>query len=86
MRQQKPPRQRGPGISQADKSRILIAASALIRGEADTLATLLTTEQGKPFRDAKDEILGAAHIFEYYASMTGSIRGDMPQFCRSTDT
>ena len=64
------------GISQADKSRILIAAGALIRGEADTLATLLTTEQGKPFREAKDEILGTAHIFEYYASMTGSIRGD----------
>ncbi|HJK78930.1 MAG TPA: aldehyde dehydrogenase family protein [Methanocorpusculum sp.] len=64
------------GVSQADKSRILIAAGALIREEANTLATLLTTEQGKPFREAKDEILGTAHIFEYYASMTGSIRGD----------
>ncbi|MCZ9313038.1 MAG: aldehyde dehydrogenase family protein [Methanocorpusculum sp.] len=63
-------------VSPADKSRILIAAGALIRGEADALATLLTTEQGKPFREAKDEILGTAHVFEYYASMTGSIRGD----------
>lgn len=63
-------------VSQADKSRILIAAGALIRSEADVLAKLLTTEQGKPLREAKDEILGTAHIFEYYASMTGSIRGD----------
>jgi betaine-aldehyde dehydrogenase/succinate-semialdehyde dehydrogenase/glutarate-semialdehyde dehydrogenase len=63
-------------VNQADKSRILIAAGALIRNEVETLARLLTTEQGKPFHEAKNEILGTAHIFEYYASMTGSIRGD----------
>ncbi|MDV0441267.1 aldehyde dehydrogenase family protein [Methanorbis furvi] len=63
-------------ISPADKSRILINAAAQIRAEADSLATLLTTEQGKPLREAKDEILGTAHVFEYYASMTGSIRGN----------
>ena len=63
-------------VSPADKSRILIAAGALIRSEADALATLLTTEQGKPFREAKDEILGTAHVFEYYASMTGTLQGD----------
>ena len=40
------------------------------------MATLLTTEQGKPFREAKDEILGTAHVFEYYASMTGTLQGD----------
>ncbi|HJJ98622.1 MAG TPA: aldehyde dehydrogenase family protein [Methanocorpusculum sp.] len=64
------------GVSPTDKSRILIATGMLIRREADTLATLLTTEQGKPFHESKNEILGTAHIFEYYASMTGSIRGD----------
>lgn len=69
-------RKRWEKTSSADKSRVLIAAGARIRSEADALAHLLTTEQGKPLREAKDEILGTAHIFEYYASMTGSIRGD----------
>ncbi|HJJ91001.1 MAG TPA: aldehyde dehydrogenase family protein [Methanocorpusculum sp.] len=64
------------GVNQANKARILIKAGTLIREEAATLARLLTTEQGKPFHEAKDEILGTAHIFEYYASMTGSIQGD----------
>ncbi|MDV0444209.1 aldehyde dehydrogenase family protein [Methanorbis rubei] len=63
-------------ISPADKARVLINAGAQIRAEADSLATLLTTEQGKPLRESKDEILGTAHVFEYYASMTGSVRGD----------
>ncbi|MDR3102168.1 MAG: aldehyde dehydrogenase family protein [Methanocalculaceae archaeon] len=63
-------------VSPADRARILIAAGSRIRQEATGLARLLTTEQGKPFPEAKDEILGTAHIFEYYASMAGSIRGD----------
>ena len=63
-------------VSSADRARILIRAASLIRDHAAELAALLTTEQGKPLREAKDEILGTAHVFEYYASMTGSIRGD----------
>ncbi len=63
-------------VSSADRARILIRAASLIRDRAAELAALLTTEQGKPLREAKDEILGTAHVFEYYASMTGSIRGD----------
>ncbi len=62
--------------SPADKARVLIHAAGRIRAEADSLAVMLTTEQGKPLREAKDEILGTAHVFEYYASMTGSVRGD----------
>lgn len=62
--------------SPTEKARILIAAGSLIRQEAEGLARLLTTEQGKLLHEAKDEILGTAHVFEYYASMTGSIRGD----------
>ncbi|MDO5845429.1 MAG: aldehyde dehydrogenase family protein [Methanocorpusculum sp.] len=55
---------------------ILVSAAAKIRANADTLAALLTREQGKPLREAKDEIQGAAHVFEYYASVCGSIPGD----------
>ena len=55
---------------------MFVNAAALIRARADELAIQLTTEQGKPLREAKDEILGSAHVFEYYASVCGSIPGD----------
>ncbi len=54
----------------------LVNAASLIRSRQDSLAALLTREQGKPLTEAKSEIMGAAHVFEYYASVCGSIRGD----------
>ncbi|MCP1714495.1 acyl-CoA reductase-like NAD-dependent aldehyde dehydrogenase [Methanocalculus alkaliphilus] len=48
-------------------------SAELIRREADRLALILTTEQGKPLREAKDEVLGAAAVFEYYAGSASLI-------------
>lgn len=62
--------------SASQRAVILIKAASIIRAQADSFAVLLTTENGKPLREAKDEILGAAHVFEYYASMCGAINGD----------
>ncbi len=55
---------------------MFVNAAALIRARVNDLAVLLTTEQGKPLRESRDEILGSAHVFEYYASVSGSIPGD----------
>lgn len=55
---------------------MFVNAASLMRARVEELAVLLTTEQGKPLREARDEILGAAHVFEYYASVCGSIPGD----------
>ncbi len=55
---------------------LLVNAAANIRRRQDALAALLTREQGKPLAEAKNEIQGAAHVFEYYASVCGSIPGD----------
>lgn len=55
---------------------MFVNAAALMRARVEELAVLLTTEQGKPLREARDEILGSAHVFEYYASVCGSIPGD----------
>ena len=63
-------------LSASKRAMMLINAATLIRGRAAELSALLTTEQGKPLTEAKDEILGAAHVFEYYASVCGSIPGD----------
>jgi acyl-CoA reductase-like NAD-dependent aldehyde dehydrogenase len=46
---------------------LLYRCAELIRREADRIALILTTEQGKPLREAKDEVYGAAAVFEYYA-------------------
>ena len=54
----------------------LVNAASLIRERQDALSSLLTREQGKPLAEARSEIQGAAHVFEYYASVCGSIRGD----------
>ncbi|KQC04157.1 MAG: aldehyde dehydrogenase [Methanoculleus sp. SDB] len=61
-----PPRERG---------RRLTAAAEKIREQADTLARLLTREQGKPLAEALNEIWGAANVFEYYASIAGTLAG-----------
>ena len=51
----------------------LVNAASLIRSRQDALSALLTREQGKPLAEARSEIQGAAHVFEYYASVCGSI-------------
>ena len=63
-------------ISASKRAVMFVNAAALMRARVEELAVLLTTEQGKPLREARDEILGSAHVFEYYASVSGSIPGD----------
>ena len=46
---------------------ILHRAAALLRERADMIATLLTTEQGKPLVEARGEVAGAAQMFDWYA-------------------
>jgi len=46
---------------------ILRKAAELIRERADRIATLLTTEQGKPVGEARGEVVGAAAMFDFYA-------------------
>jgi len=46
---------------------ILRKAASLMRERAETIAVLLTTEQGKPLAEARGEIAGAASMFDFYA-------------------
>jgi succinate-semialdehyde dehydrogenase/glutarate-semialdehyde dehydrogenase len=46
---------------------ILRRAAALIRERAEDIATLLTTEQGKPLAEARGEVASSAIQFEYFA-------------------
>jgi len=63
------------GLEPRARGKILFRAAGQIRAEQDDLAMLLTTEQGKPLHEARNEIQGVANVFEYYTSISGTIRG-----------
>jgi succinate-semialdehyde dehydrogenase/glutarate-semialdehyde dehydrogenase len=55
---------------------LLFRAAAKVRDQVHELAALLTAEQGKPARDAADEVRGFANILEFYAGISGAMRGE----------
>jgi succinate-semialdehyde dehydrogenase/glutarate-semialdehyde dehydrogenase len=60
-----------------ERSRILRKWFDLIVANADDLALLLTTEQGKPLAEAKGEILYGASFVEWFAEEAKRIYGDV---------
>ncbi|MFO0323921.1 MAG: NAD-dependent succinate-semialdehyde dehydrogenase [Burkholderiales bacterium] len=50
-----------------ERGRILRQGAALMRQRIEEIATLLTTEQGKPLAEARAEILATAEMFEWFA-------------------
>ena len=61
-----------------ERARILHRAADLIEQRVETIAELLTREQGKPIPDARKEILFGVEVINYYAEegrrLGGSIR------------
>jgi len=51
-----------------DRGKVLFSAAQAGRQQTDDLARLLTMEQGKPLREATDEIRGFCNVLEYYAA------------------
>src|SRR5256712_1924246 len=58
-----------------ERSRLLFKISELVRREAEELAKSLTNEQGKPLSEAISEVTSFANTCEYYAGLTGRVRG-----------
>ncbi|MDH5204466.1 MAG: NAD-dependent succinate-semialdehyde dehydrogenase [Hylemonella sp.] len=50
-----------------ERSRIMRRAAALMRERADSIAVLLTQEQGKPLAEARGEAAAAADIIDWFA-------------------
>jgi betaine-aldehyde dehydrogenase len=57
------------------RGKILFSAAQAVRGQLDDLARLLTSEQGKPLREATDEIRGFCNVVEYYAGCSSQTGG-----------
>jgi succinate-semialdehyde dehydrogenase/glutarate-semialdehyde dehydrogenase len=60
-----------------ERSRILRKWYELIMANADDLALLLTTEQGKPLAEAKGEIVYGASFVEWFAEEAKRVYGDV---------
>lgn len=63
----------------AERGALMHKAAENIRARADHIATLLTLEQGKPFREARGEVLSAAGLFDYFAEQGQRIEGRVVQ-------
>lgn len=58
------------------RARVLYRIAELIRSNLGDLSRLEARNAGKPIRDARDEVLGAAQCFEYYAGAATRIFGE----------
>jgi len=59
-----------------ERGMILFHAAGKVRDQHKDLARLLTMEQGKPLREAIDEVRGYANILEYYAGISAQPAGE----------
>ena len=54
-------------VSAFDRSKLMRKAADLLRERADTIARLMTMEQGKPLAEAKGETLAGADVIDWFA-------------------
>ena len=64
----------------SERERLLHSLADLMRKQVEPLAILLTLENGKPLADAKGELLNAANVFDYYASASRHLVGNVPRY------
>ena len=69
--------------SPRERGKILFFAAEEVRRRNAELGALLTTEQGKPIREAVDEVNGFANILEYYYALSAGAGESMvlPEPC-----
>src|SRR3546814_9889814 len=54
-------------VSAFDRYKLMRKAAEILRGRADEIAAIMTTEQGKPVVEAKGETLAGADIIDWFA-------------------
>jgi betaine-aldehyde dehydrogenase len=59
-----------------ERGLILFRAAGLVREQHQDIAKLLTMEQGKPLKEAIDEVRGFANILEFYAGISAQSSGE----------
>ena len=65
------------GLSRRERARVLHGIAAVVREHTEELATLITLENGKLFRESRDDDMpDTADIFDYYAGWTDKLYGE----------
>jgi betaine-aldehyde dehydrogenase len=59
-----------------ERGLILFHAAGLVREQHQDIAKILTMEQGKPLKEAIDEVRGFANILEFYAGISAHSSGE----------
>ena len=65
-----------PWTPGAERMKVLLKATELIRQQKQELALIETLESGKPIAQARDEVDWTADLWEYAASLCRNIHGD----------
>lgn len=65
------------GLLASERSGILRCWADLMRDNADDLAAILTAEQGKPWAEARGEVIYAAGFFDWFAEEGRRVNGDV---------
>ncbi len=72
-------------VSPRDRGHVLGSAARLVRERVPELARVLTLEQGKPLREAIDEVRGAANVLDYYAGLGSAFRDEFHRLSPGLD-
>lgn len=64
-------------LSPAERANYLYKVSEVILKKSGQIARTLTTEQGKPLKEAEDEVKGSAGVIRYFAEEIQRIYGDV---------
>jgi acyl-CoA reductase-like NAD-dependent aldehyde dehydrogenase len=64
------------GIEPSKRGRILYAISGRLQERVEEMATLESRDAGKPLRQARADVLGAARYFEFFAGIADKIMGE----------
>ncbi|MGI8827621.1 MAG: aldehyde dehydrogenase family protein [Chloroflexota bacterium] len=65
-----------PETPASARGRVLLRAAALLRERAGQIGDLEMRDNGKPIGDARDDVVSAAGVFEYYAGAATRIMGE----------
>ena len=68
-----------------ERGMTLFRASEIVRDRHRDIASLLTTEQGKPLKESIDEVRGFASILEFYAGISAQQTGEMARLGSAGD-
>lgn len=62
-------------ISPVERGRLMLRIAGAIRENAEELARWECLDSGKPLRDARNDVIGAARYFEYYSGVVDKYGG-----------